>query len=71
MFHFGDSVILFHVFYLLVDVFFLAGFFEEVVKYPPLLYTFLDKVILDCLYELFEDPIIGLGAEFTIFPLLS
>ena len=67
-FHFGDFVIFFRVFYLLVNVFFLAGFFEELVKYPPLLYAFLDKVvILDCLYELFEDPIIGLGAEFTIF----
>ena len=72
LFHLGHFVIFFHVFYLLVNVFFLAGFFEELVKCPPLLYAFLDKVvILDTLYQLFEDPVVGLVAEFTIFRLLA
>ena len=72
LFHLGHFVIFFHVFYLLVNVFSLAGFFEELVKCPPLLYAFLDKVvILDSLYQLFEDPVVGLVAEFTIFRLLA
>ena len=72
LFHLGHFVIFFHVFYLLVNVFFLAGFFEELVKCPRLLYAFLDKVvILDSLYQLFEDPVVGLVAEFTIFRLLT
>ena len=70
--HLGHFVIFFHIFYLLVNIFFLAGFFEELSKFPPLLYAFLDKVvILDSLYQLFEDPVVGLVAEFTIFRLLA
>ena len=72
MFHLGDFVIFFYVFYLLINVFCLAGFFEEQVKSLPILYAFLDKtVILHGLYQLFEDPIVSLVAEFTIFRLLA
>jgi len=72
MFHLGDFVMFFYVCYLLINVFSLAGFFEEQVKCLPILYAFLDKaVILRGLYQLFEDPIVSLVTEFTIVRLLA
>ena len=68
MFHLGDFGIFFYVFYLLINVFCLAGFFKEQVKCLPILDAFLDKdAVLDGLYQLFEDPMFSLVAEFTIF----
>ena len=72
MFHLGDFVIFFYVFYLLINVFCEAGFFEKQVKCLPILYAFLDKaVILHGLYQLFEDLTVSLVTEFTIFRLLA